>query len=211
MPDAENFIPTEAKIEVEPAYFQQDVKNLAKDDDIRAMVIDTVDQYEARYVGQRAEWDKETSGIWNLQDAMWRSGLNDSAIQSQKHIGANEPEVWERAKTGSTLFYRQVRQKASNGYAVQSSRDMPFRYDAISASEFEDSGHAEDRARKLNLLAKWSMKQDKFNVKCIDFWNQIYKRGNIPVMVEWIQEMGKKKVARPVFGESTLPWSTARP
>ena len=203
MSTSQDFVPTDAKIEVNEAYFQVDVENLATDEDIESQTRGCVNDYEARFRGQRAEWDEETTGIWNLQDAFWRSGLNDSAIQSQKHRGANEPDKWERAKTGSTLFYRQVRQKASNGYAVQTSRDMPFRYDSIASSEFEKAEDSELRAEKLNLLAKWSMKNDSFNVKSIDFWTQVYKRGNVPVMVEWIQEMGKKKVIEPIFEPGT--------
>ena len=199
MADAQDFVPTEADIEVNEAYFQVDVKNLATNEEIESFTTGCVSDYEARFKGQRAEWDEETTGIWNLQDAMWRSGLNDSAVQSQKSRGANEPSEWERAKTGSTLFYRQVRQKASNGYAVQTSRDVPFKYDAISSSEFDAAEHAEERAEKNNLLAKWSMKEDNFNLKTIDFWTSIGKTGNTPVMVEWIQEMGKKKIMEPVF------------
>ena len=200
MSDAQDFVPTEAKIEAIPAYFQQDVKNLAENEEIAGYVINCVDDYEARFVGQRAEYDKETSGIWNLQDAAWRSFLNDSSVQNEKSKGANEPSEWERAKIGSTLYYRQVTQKASNGYALQTSRDMPFSYDPISDNIEEDEA-AEERAERLNLLAKWSMKQDNFNLKSIDFWTQVIKRGNVPVMVEWIQEMGKRKVADPQYDE----------
>ncbi len=203
MADAQDFTPNEAEIEVNEAYFQTDVKNLVSNEDIESFTKGCVSDYEARFKGQRAEWDEETTGIWNLQDAMWRSGLNDSAVQSQKHRGANEPDQWERAKTGSTLFYRQVRQKASNGYAVQTSRDVPFKYDAISSSEFDKAEYADARADKLNLLAKWSMKNDKFGLKCIDFWTQVYKYGNVPVMVEWVQEMGKKVISEPVFEPGT--------
>ena len=160
-----------------------------------------VQEYYDRFKSQREEWDRDTDGIWNLQDAMWRCGLNDAAVQAEKHNGANEPDEWERAKVGSTLLYRQVTQKAANGYAVQTSRDMPFKYDPISESEFDTSEHADERANKLNLLAKWSMKNDNFKVKSINFWTHLYKRGNVPVMVEWKQEIGKKKVSKPVFDE----------
>jgi len=201
MATSKDFIPSEAEIEVTPALFLDGVKNLSTDEDITNYTIQCIHEYYARYEGQREEWDRDTDGIWNLQDAMWRCGLNDAAVQSEKHNGANEPDEWERAKVGSTLLYRQVTQKAANGYAVQTSRDMPFKYDAISDSEFDLAEHAEGRARKLNLLAKWSMKADGFKVKSIDFWTHLYKRGNVPVMVEWMQELGKKKVSKPIFDD----------
>jgi hypothetical protein len=197
MSTATNFIPNDAEIEVNEAYFQTDVKNFATNEEIETQSRGCVQDYEARFKGQRAPWDSTDTGIWNLQDAAWSSWLNDTAVQNQKFRGANEPDEWERAKLGSTLFYRQVRQKASNGYAVQTSKDMPFKYDSIRASEFDDAAIAEERANKLNLLAKWSMKNDNFNVKSIEFWTQVYKRGNIPVVVEWEQVMGKKKVSEP--------------
>ena len=78
---------------------------------------------------------------------------------------------------------------------------MPFKYDAISETEHDTAEYAEARSKKLNLLAKWSMKADNFKIKSIDFWTHLYKRGNVPVMVEWIQEIGKKKVAKPVFDD----------
>ena len=204
MATSQDFIPTDAKPEVNKVYFKDGVKNLASNEDISTNVLGCVNDYEARFVGQRDEWDSDETGIWNLQDAFWRSGLNDSAVQSQKSKGANEPNEWERAKTGSTLLYRQVRQKASNGYSIQSSKDMPFKYDSISDDGFDQPEHTEERAKKLNLLAKWSMKNDSFNLKSIDFWTQIYKRGNVPVMVEWVQEMGKKKYSEPVFDEDGI-------
>lgn len=204
MATAQNFIPNEAEIEVNPAIFRTNIKNLASDEEISNHTLQCVQEYEARYIGQRDEYDRDTDGIWNLQDAMWRCGLNDAAIQAEKRHGANEPDEWERARVGSTLFYRQVRQKSSNGYAVQTSRDMPFKYEPVSDSEVEAPEHAEARAKRLNLLAKWSMKNDNFNVKSINFWNHVYKRGNTPVMVEWIQEIGKKTVSRPIFADDGI-------
>jgi hypothetical protein len=201
MSTAKDFIPKEAEIEVVPANFQDGVANLAFNDDISEQVTACVHEYEARFSSQREGWDDETDGIWNLQDAMWRCAINDAAVQSEKKHGANEPDEWNRARVGSTLLYRQVTQKASNGYAVQTSRDMPFKYDPISDSEFEKSEHAESRAKKLNLLAKWSMKNDRFKEKSIDFWTQLYKRGNAVVMVEWLQKIGKKTISAPVFEE----------
>jgi hypothetical protein len=201
MADATDFVPKDADIEVNKAYFLDDVKNFASDKEIVSQTLQTVDEYDSRFQAQREMFAQESDGLWNQMDAAYRSFINDSAVQSMKKVGANEPDEWERAKIGSTLFHRQVTQMASNGYAVQTSRDMPFKYEALQDSDSvdNDASQAEERAKKLNLLAKWSMKKDKFNLKSIEFWTQIKKYGNIPVMVEWKHEMGTKKIRKPIY------------
>ena len=111
MATSKDMIPSEAEIEVNSAPFIDGVKNLSTDEEITGNTIQCLHEYYSRFTGQREEWDRDTDGIWNLQDAMWRCGLNDSAVQAEKDKGANEPDEWERAKVGSTLFYRQVTQK----------------------------------------------------------------------------------------------------
>jgi hypothetical protein len=217
MADAQDFIPQDAEIEVQETYITDDVKNLADKTDVKegskkeedrdeiiGNTLQTVTEYDNRFRSQQDEWVDEDRGIWNLCDSAWRSFLNDSSVQSQKQHGANEPDTWERAQTGSTLYFRQTTQKAANGYAVQTSKEMPFKYEPIYENENVDRDHAELRAQKLNLLAKWSMKADKFNIKSIEFWTQVQKYGNIPVMVEWIQRMGRKTLMRPVISEDGL-------
>lgn len=201
MSTAQDFVPQEADIDVEKAYFLDGVKNLADNEDIAGPVTLSVSDYEGRFQGQRDVYVNEDQGIWNQQDSAFRCCINDSSVQAQKSKGANEPEVWERAKTATTQFYRQVRQKAANGYAVQSSKDMPFKYSPLYSDEDESPDVAEKRADTLNKLAKWSMKMDGFDLKSIDFWTMLGKYGNIPVLMEWVQRMGKKKVRVPVFGD----------
>ena len=210
MSNATDFIPQDAEIEVTPAYYIDDVKNLAGDEDIVGQIKQTVDEYDNRFLSQREEYTTEDTGLWNQCDAAFRSWVNDSSVQSQKQFGANEPDDWERAKIGTTQFYRQVTQMASNGYAVQTSRDMPWKYEALQDDVLEGTAkNAEDRAEKLNLLAKWSMKRDKFDLKSIEFWTQVKKYGNVPVMVEWLHERGRKTVRIPIY-EDDDPTTVAR-
>lgn len=197
----QDFVPREAEIDVLPAYFQDGVKNFASDEEIVSNVLQSITQYEGRFIGQRHAFITENTGIWNLQDYAFRCGLNDASTQSQKSKGANEPDKWERAKIGSTLFYRQVRQKAANLYAVLTSKDMPFKYVGISTESGDTPEAAKKRAETLNLLAKWSMKSDNFNHKSMEFCTQVGKNGNTPVFTEWIQRRGKKKIAVPVFAD----------
>ena len=111
MSDSTDFIPNEADINVTPAYFQQGVKNLAdtsENKDKRIEIVTqargSVDDYEGRYDGQRAERVENEQGVWNSIDAMWRSGLNKTAREVENVHGANTPDDLSRANTGSTLL-----------------------------------------------------------------------------------------------------------
>lgn len=199
MADSTDFVPTEAEIEVATAYFREDVENLATDEEIVEKVIGAVDDYDARYNAQRSHYIEESNGIWTLCDWAFRACLNDNIAQTEKSKGANEPSEWERAKIGTTQFYRQVTQKAANGYAVQTSKDMPFKYVPLISDGIDSPEIAEKRADKMNLLAKWSMKRDKFARKSLEFWTQVNKYGNIPVMVEWSQKKQRKTIEVPVY------------
>ena len=205
MADSRDFTPVEAKIDVDDVFKIADVENLAigkKNEELVENVRKTVHDYDTRFTGQRQEWAKDETGLWSQMDAAFRSFVNDNTVQNQKHVGANEPDKWERAKVGTTQFYRQVTQMASNGYAVQTSKEVPFKYSAINdGSAVTEDENAEDRANNLNLLAKWTMKKDKFNLKSIDFWTQLKKYGNVPIMVEWKRESGKRTVRIPVFSK----------
>jgi hypothetical protein len=202
--DSRDFIPSDGEIEVLAAYFTEDVANHAGDEELEKNVKGAIRRFEDRFSSQMSPWRKAGEGIWSLCDWAFRCCMDDAKAQSEKVVGANVPKVWERAKTGTTQFYRQVSQKAANGYAVQTSKDMPFRYEPLNDGGIESPDHAAERSKKMNLCAKWAMKADKFSQKSIDFWTQVYKYGNIPVMVEWVQRIGKKKVAVPVYGEDGM-------
>jgi hypothetical protein len=199
MASAEDFIPKEADIEVNKPVYLDGVVNYADDDDIVEKIRRTVDDYDTRFTSQRQEWASDSTGLWNQMDSAFRSFINNTTVEGQKSIGANEPDDSERARIGTTQFHRQVTQMAANGYAIQTSKDMPFKYEALQDTETIDSDadHAEQRAKKLNLLAKWTMKKDGFDLKSMEFWTQIKKYGNIPVMIEWLHERGTKTIRVP--------------
>ena len=212
MPDSTDFIPQEAKIEVIAPSFQEDVENFAMDEEISPLVAATISDYEERFQRQRHAYigtgaasgtggSSDGRGLWNLMDWAFRSCINDTATQAEKSIGANEPDTWERAKTGTARYNRQVNQKASNTYAVFTSKDVPFRYDSIDNPAIPGSGQdSEQRERKLNMLAKWSMKKDAFKLKLIEFCVQVHKYGNIPVMTEWKQVIDRQIKRIPIAG-----------
>lgn len=197
--DATDFVPNEIDIDVLRDFLREDIKNFAepkpKNEDIINNTKKSIEDYEDRFSSQRQGWISEDTGIWNLCDWAFRSCLNDISQQNEKIYGANVPDVWERAQTGTTQFHRQVAQLAANGYSIQRSKEMPFKYSSITNSAIDESEEdSKKRERQMNLLAKWTMKQDRFNHKSKEFWTQVNKYGNIPVMVEWMRETGRKLV-----------------
>lgn len=197
MATAEDFTPRDADIDVNKTF--EDVENLAGDGELDGQITQSLSDYENRFSSQMQDWMVDDEGIFNQCDAAFRSFVNDSSVQTLKSKGANEPDDWERAKVATTQFFRHVSQMASNGYSVQTSREVPFKYEAI--RDGEGDVQAEKRAEKLNLLAKWSMKRDKFNMKSLDFWTLVKKYGNIPVMVTWRRTKGTEVLESPKFDE----------
>ena len=94
MSTAENFIPQDAELEINPAYYLDNVKNFADNEDIAGQIVQSVSEYNNRFISQRAAFAQEDRGIWNMADAAWRSWVNNSASQSEKKFGANEPDSW---------------------------------------------------------------------------------------------------------------------
>ena len=202
--DAQDFTPEEAEIEVTPTIFTDEIENLAGDEEIVQHIRRTVDDYDTRFTSQRQPWANDSTGLWNQMDSAFRSFVNNTTVEGQRSYGANEPENSERARIGTTQFHRQVTQMAANGYAVQTSKDMPFKYEAHSDPDEIESGsdHSQQQADNLNMLAKWSMKRDGFNVKAMELWTQIKKYGNIPVMIEWSHKRGTRNIRVPRFNET---------
>ena len=143
--------------------------------------------------------------LWKVSDYMYKAAQNRSITKYEQQKGANLEDFWENpaseiAQSGSTLFHRQVRQLAAQGASVQFSRDVPFKYEPIINDDNPETFEKGDEmANQLNVLAKWTMKHDKFNKKSIEFWHQIFKMGNIPVMAEQIVKKGVRKVREPII------------
>lgn len=153
--------------------------------------------YFDRFDSQR----KEHEDIWKVADYMVKCAQNRTINSNEKSKGANLDDNAERANTGSTLFYRQVNQLASMGYSIQTSKDAPFKFKPIiNEGVFDDPQEADEMANQWNVLARWTMKQDDFDRKSVDFWQQIRKYGNIPVMVYQKQKYGLRPVKTPDGG-----------
>ena len=143
--------------------------------------------------------------MWKVADYMYKGAQNRALTAYEQQKGANLEDFrdgahTEIAQSGSTLFHRQVRQLAAQGASVQFSRDVPFKYEPIINDDNPETFEKGDAmANQLNVLAKWTMKHDKFNKKSIEFWHQIFKIGNVPILAKQVIKKGIRKIRQPII------------
>jgi hypothetical protein len=163
--------------------------NLADDDEIVKKVTDLADRYYQKY---QADHDEMQDEVWKVADFMYRCGKNES-LRSQKQTDTT------RANTGSTLFFRQVRTLASQLIAILNSRPEPYKYSPMYTSNFF-SKYEEGRAlaEQVNVLDKWTRKNDAWGQKTAEAIWQLVKYGNVPVIFMWDRVIAKRKAKRPI-------------
>jgi hypothetical protein len=185
--DPEVFTPD--SIEVQEPLPMEYGDNLAKDEKIANKVKDLASRYFERY---RVEHDNMQERVWKIADFMYRCGKNNSLRKAKQ---TDET----RANTGSTIFFRQVRTLASQLIAILNSRPEPYKYVPIYTSNFF-SKYEEGKAlaEQVNVLDRWTRKNDNWGQKTTEAMFQLVKKGNLPVMVMWDRVLGKRMVKRPI-------------
>ena len=175
---------------------------LVKNEEVVASTLDKGQRFLEKYRAQRSPYET----IWEICDYMKNAAQNRTIYSAEKDEGANLDEDMEQANTGSTLFKRQISQLSAQGYAVQSSRDMPFKYVPLSTKrDYWSPEEAKAQADQRNILARWTMKQDDVDVKSIEFWDSVATYGNIPVMVCQLREKADVKTAQPIYEPRMKP------
>jgi len=165
-------------------------KNLSSEKDIVEKFLDAAQSYYDAYKSDRDEIDDECEAA----DYMYKAAQNRSFNTGDKTKGANTVDN-ERANVGSTLFFRMCNQRAAVGASVTLSKDQPFNYDPIINEKiFGSAEEGESIAAQMNVLAKWTMKKDSFKQKAIEFWSQLAKYSNIPVMISWNEEKATRRI-----------------
>ncbi len=187
---------------------------IKQDSDVTRNILQRAHDYFERFKSQREESSNDgIYGVWKWADYADKAGRNRDIYSSEKEKGANLEDDTERAQTGSTLFHRQVSLLASQGAAVTLS-DVPFKYKPIMNEGVFFSGEdGDEQAHQYNCLARWTMKQDGFAKKMVDFWYLLRKYGNLPVMIEQKRVVEPRIVKRPVLspdGNMTIRERTER-
>lgn len=167
-------------------------------EDLMKEVAKDADSIFNLYKSQRSDHEE----VWEVADYMARAAQNRTITESEKNEGANLPDDTALANTGSTLFFRQYRQLAAAGISVQTARPRPFKYSPIiNENVFTSAEEGNEQANQMNVLAKWTMKMDHFDEKSTEFWHQLTKYGNVPIMMYQEQEWGERMYKKPVYRE----------
>ena len=158
-----------------------DTTGFSSNKDIVDAALKAAGEFYDKFSSQRKEWEE----VWQVADYMTKAAQNRTLNTSEMTKGVNPAwEDGERAETGSTSFFRLHRQLASQLASVAFSRDLPFKYKPIGNDNVFNSYEESDAmATQWNTLAQWTLKQDGFRKKFIDFSHQLKKYGNIPVLV----------------------------
>lgn len=157
------------------------IKNLAENGEIKIEFIKAASAEFTRVKTLREQFED----VWRVADYMYKAAQNRSINSSESSKGMNLSDD-TRANMGSDMFFRQVNQIASEGLAVELSRDVPFKYNPIIIPDVEYSAdRAKSESDQLNVLARYTMKHDKFKKKVVDFWATLTKYGQIPISVTW--------------------------
>lgn len=152
---------------------------LQNEDTMRTFLTDTSRDFD------RYKTDRSTIGFeekMQTNDGMYRCFRNTTLKDSEKDATSVAPDT--RAQIGSVRFFRMVNQKASLGYAVSSSVDVPFKYNTTKNPEIWGSAEeAQSQAAIHNVLARYAWKHGDCKQKMYEFWFQAHKYCNIPVQV----------------------------
>ena len=160
-----------------------DGDNLAGDEKLVEWVRKRFEIFYRKYSEMNdTKWDE----VWNPADEMYRTMENDSARESAQTDNT-------KASTGTSLYFRQVRTLATGIISIILAQKMPFRFVPIaSRSAFYKSEEGQQLAEQHNLLMKYTMRQDGFELKIMNMAWQLIKYGNLPVQVTFKRE--KKKI-----------------
>ena len=162
------------------------------------------------FKSQREEYDDK----WEVLDYMANCAQNRTIASTEKTKGMDEQDDADgndarRANTGSTLFYNLKNKMAAQLLSVLQSKDVPFKYIPVYNENVKMSEEdAAAQCKQKNCLAKWTMKQDRFDVKSIEFAHQIKKYGNTPVMIFQNQKTENRKTKTPVVATVQNPDGT---
>jgi len=142
---------------------------------------------------ERYKTDRDSIGFDDkmlVNDGMYRCFKNTTLKDAEQAASRKAPDT--RASVGSVRFFRMVNQKASLGYAVSSSVDVPFKYGTTKNPEVWGSAdEASSQASIHNVLAKYAWKNGNCKQKMYEFWFQAHKYCNIPIQIVMNKDVRK--------------------
>jgi len=180
-------------------------KDLSDNEDVTKQALDAANEFHVKFKTQREQFEE----IWNVADYMRKAAQNRTLNQSEMTKGVNpswDAGTNEQSETGSTTFFRQQKQSASQLVSVAGSSDAPFRYSPVrNPGIFDSESDGREQADSWNTLAKWTMRADEFDMKFIDFAWDLKTFGNVPVMFYQEREKRKVMIRKPKYHMETKP------
>lgn len=170
------------------------VQNFAENEEAVSKAQSEVNRYFANYESQREDIDV----LSKISDYMYACAQNRTLESAEKGYGMNMDKD-TRANVGSTLFHRIVNQNASQLEAVLLSKPDLWRYETFSSEGRDETRDGEDRAEMLKLLARYTIKTDKFLEKLPRFTRMLFKRSNIFMRVSQNRQEREVKWMEPQF------------
>lgn len=176
--------------------------NLVEDDKLVAKALDVIQSFHTRYTSDRADLEE----LWADIDYMWKCAKNQSKRNTKTNQNDSNKESTTHARTGSTLFYKQVTRLATQTLSVLFGKPEPFRYRPLySDGAFLKAEEGAAMADQHTALARWNNIQDDFERKVMEGLTLLNKYGNHPVGVVWNRRRGARWVKTPIRGEAQAP------
>lgn len=174
------------------------VKNLATEEKVVEAFKSEADSNYNRFKTDREDIDD----INEVADYMYACAQNRSIMSSEKSKGMDR-EADTRANVGSTIFFRQVNQLASQLVNVARARQDLFRYVVVGN---KSNGLSEEDAKQVadqaNALARWTLKQDSFQEKLPEFAVHAFKYSNVFALIHQHRTYGRRVVKQPKMATS---------
>ena len=168
--------------------------NLAEKEELVGAVVSEISTLVNTYKSHREEVDEMN----RIADYMYSCAQNRSIESAEKGKGMNMDED-TRANVGSALFHRIVNQLASQLEAVLLSKPDLWKYVTFSEEDNDSTKDGENRAKQMNLLAKYTLKQDQFLERLPMFSRMLFKRSNIFAKIQQVREESNVTRKEPVY------------
>jgi hypothetical protein len=176
--------------------------NFVESEELVRKALLVVQDFHTRYTADRGDLED----LWRDIDYMWKCARNSAKRDAKTNKNDENRESTTHAKTGSTLFYKQVTRLSTQTLSVLFARPDPFRYRPLYADgSFLKEEEGKALADQHTALARWNNINDGFERKMIEGLTLLNKYGNLPVGLCWNRKVGSRWMKTPIRGEQSAP------
>ena len=194
-PDTSEDQPTPEHAETVPR------KNLADDKDLVKAVTDHLGPIFTRYENDR----KELDDIRHVAHWMKACGQDETVRETERtrlDRQSSDKTKTITQKCGSTLFFRQIRSLSAQFMSVLMSRRDPYTFrPRYNPEVFFSNEQSDELAAQHNALMRWTRDQEGFREKAVEFLDQLFTEGAVPVFYRWKRTSAEVLDRWPVRGD----------